>query len=122
MIRRLLIGDGEVDLGAAIIGLECECACEFANCQRILAELHQHGAQRAVPLGYIGCELDYFFKLLSGSREVTILFCGVTGMEGCIGCFKVLLPVSSAARPAAKRQLIRRRVRTGICEYSAKVP
>jgi len=36
-------------------------------------------------LSYIGYELDYFFKLLSGSREVTVLFCGVTGVKRYIG-------------------------------------
>jgi len=47
--------------------------------------LHEHGAQRTMPLGYIWCELDDFLKLLSGGRKITTVFRGIAGVKGCIG-------------------------------------
>ena len=81
----MFVSDREVDLRAAVVGLERECTCEFANCQRIFPELHQHGAESTMPLGYIWCELDDFLELLLGPLEITTLFRGVACMKSCIG-------------------------------------
>ena len=92
MSARLFIRDREVDLSAAVVGLEREGTCEFGNCQRILPELHQHRAQSTMPLGYIGRELDDSLELLFSLREIAALFRGVAGMESSVGGFKPLLP------------------------------
>ena len=39
MITRLLVGDGEIHLSSAVVGLERECPGEFANGPLILPEL-----------------------------------------------------------------------------------
>ena len=102
MITPLFIRDREIDLGAAVVGLERECTCQFGNCLCILAELHEHGAQRTMPLGYVGCKLDDFLKLLSGGREITTLFRGIAGVEGCIGRSKPLLPAVNCRETCRK--------------------
>src|SRR5438876_33614 len=70
VLRGLLIGDRKVDLSTAVVGLEGEGAFEFQDCLGILANLHQHRTQRAMSLGDIGCEPDYFLELLFGGRKV----------------------------------------------------
>jgi hypothetical protein len=91
VIARLFVGDGKIDLGGAIAGLERQGTYKFANCLLVLAELHKNGAQRAMPLSYIWRQADDFLKLLSRSGKITPLFRGVARVEGCIGGSKLLL-------------------------------
>ena len=102
MITRLFIRDREIDLSAAVVGLERQCTGQFANCLCILAELHEHGTQRTMPLGYIWCQLDDFLELLSGGREITALFRGVAGVKSCIGRSKPLLPAVNGHETCGK--------------------